>query len=698
MYQFFDSNAYQGLVGFFARQPPAEGRARMVLDTAAVRGVGVYDIVGGAAGPIRNVRPDFKSNTTRVPVFVYDRPQVLQYARVAIQGFEAEKEQVDIKGTSLFTAEEVIAGHQVFMADQNTRLQHYRAEARLTYHAKIGGSNSIDIAFDNNFYLEKGQGAEWEQKALYYNGVLWKSKTMPELPDINLNKDYTYEYIGRDKVGEYDCHVIRFKPIDPSKSLYEGKAWIETRTFAPVKIATVQTNLPSPLLSSDEKDLFAPITGPDGTTYWLLERVEGQQVLSVAGANLVLLREIDFKEFQINDPAFAEARRRSYDSEHTMLRDTDKGLKYLGRNGTGERVVKEGAKSVLLGLAGLYHQNGLEYPVLPLAGVDYLNFKVRGRDAQVNAFIAGAFNTFTLTEPRLFGRRIDATVQALALAFKVTDRLYVRGDQHEEDDVRNRFQRVSGSLGTALGNFFKVKGTYELEYDEYGSDSKTADTFILPRDTLIQSGVIEGEFNRAAWTVTASAQRGWRRRWEPWGDQTPATPKTLADFPGAACDAPGSCLAEFDPAGKSFDQYEFSVSKQIFLPLFQKLRFEASWLTGSRLDRFSEFQFSYFGNRLRGLGGAGVRYDRGGIVRAQYSFNIAEVVRFDASLDSGYVKDGLTSDRFDRFTGFGIAGNFMGPWSTIIQFDVGVALQSDIPGLRGDTEILLGMLKYFDRR
>jgi len=118
-YQFFDSNAFQGLVGFFAPQPFAAGKARLVLDTAAVRGVGVYDIVGGAAGPIRNVRPDFKSNTTRVPVFVYDRPQILQYARVAIQGFEAEKEQIDIKESGLFTAEEFVAackprGHPIY--------------------------------------------------------------------------------------------------------------------------------------------------------------------------------------------------------------------------------------------------------------------------------------------------------------------------------------------------------------------------------------------------------------------------------------------------------------------------------------------------------------------------------------------------------------------------------------------------------
>jgi hypothetical protein len=37
----------------------------------------------------------------------------------------------------------------------------------------------------------------------------------------------------------------------------------------------------------------------------------------------------------------------------------------------------------------------------------------------------------------------------------------------------------------------------------------------------------------------------------------------------------------------------------------------------------------------------------------------------------------------------------MGPWDTILQFDIGVAIQSDIPDLRGGTEFQIGLLKYF---
>ncbi|MBI4241875.1 MAG: hypothetical protein HY613_09175 [Candidatus Rokubacteria bacterium] len=707
-YVFFDADAFQGLVGFFTRTPPEEGKARMVIDTAAVRGVVVYDIIGGAAGPVRKIDPDFKANTTRVPVFLYDRPQVLQYARVPIKGFEAEKEEVQIRETGLITAEEVIAGHQAFMADQKYRLGNYRAGALLTYHGKIAGSNTVDVSIDNAFFWDRSTGAEWEQRALYYNGVLWKGKKLPELPipqpekvftlplDINLNKDYTYEYAGREHVGEFDCYVLDFKPIDRSRVLYEGRAWIETRTFAPVKTSTVQLNLEPPLISNEEQDLYAPVTGPDGATYWLLSRVEGQQILAVAGQNLVLLREVDFKEFRINDSGFEQARQEAYRSERQMLRDTEKGLRYLQRTEEGERVVKEGtAKSALLGLAGLYRQPGLDLTVLPLVGAGYFNFDFRGRDIQMTALLGGAVNLFSLTDPHVLGRRLDASLQVVTFAVNVTDRLFIQGKEREESDIDARSQFLSGSLGLPLGNFVRVKATYGLEYINYGADEET-DTFVTPSDTLIQSPGISWEFNRAAWTIAASGQRSYRSRWEPWGDAGPATdPEILGEFPLTPCDSPGSCFDAFDPEQKDYDRYEFSVARQFFLPLFQKLRFEASWQAGSRLDRFSEFQFSFFGNRVRGFSGSGIRYDRGGIARAQYAFNIANVVRFDASLDHAYVRDSLTSDSYQKFTGFGISGNMMGPWETVLQFDVGVAIQSDFEDLRGETEFQVGLLKYF---
>ena len=37
----------------------------------------------------------------------------------------------------------------------------------------------------------------------------------------------------------------------------------------------------------------------------------------------------------------------------------------------------------------------------------------------------------------------------------------------------------------------------------------------------------------------------------------------------------------------------------------------------------------------------------------------------------------------------------MGPWNTLFQFDYGIAIQSDIPGLKGDQEFEIVLFKFF---
>src|SRR5258706_3529441 len=131
-----------------------------------------------------------------------------------------------------------------------------------------------------------------------------------------------------------------------------------------------------------------------------------------------------------------------------MLRDTDKGLRYLEKGDSGERVVREGSrKSAILGLAGLYRQPGLDYPVVPLAGAGYFNFDVHGHNTQMTALIGGVINLFSLTDPHAFGRRLDATAQVVSLAVNITDKLFVDGKSRDESNVDTRVQTLSGALG-----------------------------------------------------------------------------------------------------------------------------------------------------------------------------------------------------------------------------------------------------------
>jgi hypothetical protein len=98
---------------------------------------------------------------------------------------------------------------------------------------------------------------------------------------------------------------------------------------------------------------------------------------------------------------------------------------------------------------------------------------------------------------------------------------------------------------------------------------------------------------------------------------------------------------------------------------------------------------------VRGLSGAGVRFERGGIARAQYAFNLGDVIRFEAGIDYARIQDPLVPDFNPHFTGVGLSGSVLGPWRTFVSFDIGVAVQSDYAGLKGDTEGQVIFFKFF---
>ena len=89
-------------------------------------------------------------------------------------------------------------------------------------------------------------------------------------------------------------------------------------------------------------------------------------------------------------------------------------------------------------------------------------------------------------------------------------------------------------------------------------------------------------------------------------------------------------------------------------------------------------------DRVRGFAGSGVKFDRALLASASYSFNIAEVLRIEGTLDWARVRDTTLRDLplphppsssagclgcDQDFTGFGLSGNVMGPWSTLVRFE-----------------------------
>ena len=114
-------------------------------------------------------------------------------------------------------------------------------------------------------------------------------------------------------------------------------------------------------LSNEETLEYTPIDAAGQAADWgdpgafvLPLRTIGQQILSIVNTATVVEREVRLNAVAVNGPDFDERREGAMASDATMVRDTEKGLRYLSKEGApeGERVV-QGLEEVLVVLDGL---------------------------------------------------------------------------------------------------------------------------------------------------------------------------------------------------------------------------------------------------------------------------------------------------------------------------------------------------------
>ncbi|MBI3447582.1 MAG: beta-galactosidase [Acidobacteria bacterium] len=679
-----------------------------VLDTADVADPMLFDLASGESSSTVSLQKDPNAGVARVALPFADYPIVLQYRRFTTPEYAAGGENVAVTGERLPTAEEIIAKMQAVQAAQDALQKSLRADARESWHFTFGTQTSVDVDFDEEFFLDPNVGAEWERKVTYVNGVRWKLKTIPELPFVNaekvtslplritLSKDYSYDYEGREVVDGRPCHVVTFKPVDTTRNLASGRVWVDEQTSARVRIAMVQSNLAAPIISNDQKDSYAPVTGPDGFTYWVLSRIEAQQLISVAGENFVLNKRVTLSRFEINDADFDAVRREALASSNQILRDTDSGLRYTQRDADGTRTVKNvNVHRNLFLLGGAIENQKLKYPI-PLAGVNYFDSNLAGKGLQTNLFFAGVVLFANLSDPSFLGSKVDWNVDLEALAISIEDQMFrqdsVSGNvsEREKEAITRKTQSLTGGFGFPFAKFFKVKVEGELAYDTFAQADTKCGAFITPQDTTIQTAYLRPEFHRNAWTVALNSQWSDRQSFAPWGldrstDSTCPRPASSATHP------------DFFEGARNYTRYGGAITKEFYLPKSQKVRVQVEEMGGRDLDRFSKYAFGIFESSLRGYSGSGVRFTDGTIGHLVYNFNLADIIRFEASFDQARVRDRQLGEEFRNYSGVGIGGQFVGPWGTLIQLNVGYALASTVPEFQGQKEYRLEILKLFSQ-
>jgi hypothetical protein len=602
------------------------------------------------------------------------RVAVIGLERATAAEREGVEEKVNVATEREMPVEEILRRLQAFEDAQDRKLDHYQAVN--TTHLRFqpaAGSQTFEATLQGPFFVGDQTGSDWAWQTLYVNGVKWRSKSIPEIPlvqpekaaalplQIHFTKQYRYRLRGTDKVDGRDAWVVDFAPSGPGEpgKLYQGTVWVDRQIYARLKTRAVQVGLEGEVISNEETMTYSPIDANGQPAAWSGEsfvlplKIVAQQILSVVNATTVVERETELTEVRVNAADFEEQRKQIAETDVTMVRDTDKGLRYLVKEeGSEDRVVKEGFDTNKLFLAGgVFYDDALDYP-LPLGGVNYFDFNFRNTGKQVNVFFAGALLTANAAEPRLFGSKFDLGAQLFALAVPFGDTLYRDGEEVPGEEVNLRTGSFGLKLGRPLGNFVKVGLDYDVLFLNYGDTDNTADGFVPPSDNQTHS--IEGKFSFSRGGYGFSTHYGVSRRstWDPWG------------FPGNP---------DYSEDNQEFTRWGARVSKNWYLPRFQKIGAEVDYVSGSNLDRFNKYQFGFFGStRVHGYQSNRVRAEEALAVHGTYGFEVGELLRLDAVGDVAWATDEAAGLDNEMLAGVGLAGTFVGPWQTVVNLDVGV--------------------------
>lgn len=598
------------------------------------------------------------------------------------------RESISVATERGISVEEVIRNHQAYDAYQESIQPRYIARNTTKLRFEIGnGGDALETAISGDYFSDPNGRADWVWSEFLINGVKWKYGRIPELPliqpekvtqlplDLHLTNEYRYELVRTTDLLGYRTYEVRFAPpknAPENLPLYRGTVWIDARTWARVRISMIQLNLSGEVLSNEERvdfvpfsrDTKQPLTNAEAAStdaralIWLPVEVGAQQVISAAGRANVIQRATTFTNFRLEPQEFETLLAQVSSSDARMVRETSAGLRYLEKRG-GERVVKEGFDtSQLFMLGGIHHDAGLEFPVVPLGGVDYFNFNLANRGIQTNVFFAGVVIAANATKPSVAGTRMNVGADFFGIAVPTSSAVYRGGEERVEETVRALPTSLSLRAGHPVLQFGKIDVSLGIDHAFYSEGEDTADGYLIPSDTFTIRPGINGTYARRGYTLSGFYEYARRTKWEPWGN-----------------------LAEFNPNQKSYTRFGGSVGKSFFLPKFQRISIDMNYLDGKRLDRFSKYELGFFGaQRVHGVKSGSVHAGRAILAHLSYGFVFSQQFRLEALYDHALIDDedaGLTREPFQ---GIGIAGQTVGPYGTLLRLDIGKTIGRNAQG------------------
>jgi hypothetical protein len=409
-----------------------------------------------------------------------------------------------------------------------------------------------------------------------------------------------------------------------------------------------------------------------GGSILLPARQSTKQILLIAGRNVLLEKEQWFTGYRVDPLEFDAEREAARASRHIMYRAPDAGVRYLVKR-DGARVVSDDMKTTNKALAfGVTIDPTFEFP-LPIVGLNYLNFDIRGSGNQLAFLFGGVFLAGNLQTPKLGRTPFDMSVDFFGIAVPGTDQRFDAAGERLGERVLTLPVSAGLNFGYQFTPFQKVSAGYSWRYDVYFGAPDTAEDFTIPPDTATHGVGVGYEYSRHGYRFGAATSAYVRQTWTAWG---PA--------------------GDLQSGGRTYRRYSIAGGKDFLFGPFQSVHVGAGWHSGAGLDRFSVYQFGLFNElRMHGVPAAGIRFSELALARGSYSFNLLGLYRLDLFLDyaRGRAPDGR--DTWQSVTGTGVALTLKTPWNTMLTADVG---RSWLPGIyqaAGSTVLQFLVLKPF---
>jgi hypothetical protein len=583
---------------------------------------------------------------------------------------------LQVTGRYRLSAAEIIARVRAWKARQQLKLRSFTATMTTSLRLRIANLNqTFDLTIKGPVFTRRNEPYDWVWREFFINGVRWKSKQVPKIPllqpekvnilplDINLTEAYRYSLAGETTLAGQPAYIIDFSPRreDNAVSSYRGRIWVHAGTFAVLKEHLIQLHLKGEVLSNVETRIFKPLK-PGGEIRLPLT-VTGHQVFSTAGRITNVERRVSLSDVVINPPDFDDLRAEAYRSDFQMVRDTQKGLRYLVKDQkSGTRSLEPRTKkSQLFGLVGGFYDSSFDYPI-PILGVNYMNFDLGGKGRQVNILFGGAMLTANYSDPAFLNTKMDLGANLVAVAFPFANRLYRQGTEMEAERLKHWPVRFQVNTGFPLGPYFKFSSFFFLEYTGFSRAKTTSDDFILPPSTFTLGWRSRLTVNFKGFRLALWGEMARRGRWQFWG-------------------RPGN--DRYDQNQRSYLRWRAVLTRDFFLSKFRKFNITAGYFDGRRLDRFSAYKFGFFNElNLHGYMSGVVQASRAFMLNLSYGYSLGRAFRLEANYDSIWVTSPYRAYRNTYFSGAALSGTMNIPWlKGILRFEVGLPVVSN--GIKG---------------